>query len=385
MTEKLAIITPALGVRSETFIRRHIQDLCVHQTVAVAVTASQPGAGYWQADCPTLIFDRDLRSLWHRVQRGIHRRLDPSYDDALPATEAFLKRHRVRVILGEFLDASLRWLPVAQTLGIRFFGHAHGYDVSKMLRPPMWQTEYLRDNETDGIITMSHASRDRLLSLGIHPAKIHVVPYGVDVPDRPHASPRERAERTIRCVAVGRMVGKKAPILTLDAFRRAAEACPRLHLDYIGGGELLPAARQFVRAFGLEDRVTLHGAQSSEFVQDTLRQADIFLQHSITDPDTGDEEGLPVAILEAMVEGLPVVSTRHAGIPEEVEEGKTGYLVDEGQTGDMAERLLALAHAPELRKEMGHAGWRRVRNHFTWEQERSELLRLLGLKDSRAR
>ncbi len=55
----------------------------------------------------------------------------------------------------------------------------------------------------------------------------------------------------VRCVAVGRMTAKKAPILTLDGFRRAAEVCPELRLDYVGTGQLLTAAQQFVRAFNL--------------------------------------------------------------------------------------------------------------------------------------
>jgi len=129
----------------------------------------------------------------------------------------------------------------------------------------------------------------------------------------------------------------------------------------------------------LGGRVTLHGAQPSDVVQTLMDQADIFLQHSMTDPETGDAEGLPVAILEAMAKGLPVVSTRHAGIPEAVEESATGYLVAEGDATEMAERIVQLAEDCDLRRRMGEDGWRRAKKYFSWERERAELLNILGL------
>ena len=172
--------------------------------------------------------------------------------------------------------------------------------------------------------------------------------------------------------------------MTLDAFRRGAKACPNIQFDYVGSGTLLPAAEQFILAFNLRDRVTLHRSQPSGMVQSLLKKADIFLQHSMTDPETGDEEGLPVSMLEAMANSLPVVSTRHAGIPEAVLDGCTGYLVEEGDSAGMADRLIALSHDPDLRRRMGETGWRRAKEHFSWEKERMELLRILGLADESA-
>src|SRR5690606_29444154 len=129
----------------------------------------------------------------------------------------------------------------------------------------------------------------------------------------------------------------------------------------------------------LETRVTLHGGQPHAVVLGLMRECDIFLQHSRTDPVTGDEEGLPVAILEAMAHALPVVSTRHAGIPEAVIEGVNGLLVDEGDVDGMAQGLSTLARDAELRRRFGHAGWERARQQFTWELERTRLRSVLGL------
>jgi len=86
-----------------------------------------------------------------------------------------------------------------------------------------------------------------------------------------------------------------------------------------------------------------------------------------------------VSILEAMASALPVVSTRHAGIPEAVFDGVTGFLVEPGDSVAMAEQILKLASDPVQRQELGLAGWRYARDHFTWERERASLLHVLGL------
>jgi glycosyltransferase involved in cell wall biosynthesis len=177
------------------------------------------------------------------------------------------------------------------------------------------------------------------------------------------------------------MVPKKAPILTLDAFRQAAASNPSLGLDYVGSGLLLQDAIRFVGEFGMQKAVTLHGGKPHSFVQRLMENGDIFVQHSITDPDDGDEEGLPVAILEAMASGLPVVATRHAGIPEAVEDGVTGFLVEEGDIQSMKDKILLLAQDCKLRHAMGAAGWDRARNRFSWSRERINLLQALQLQE----
>ena len=87
-----------------------------------------------------------------------------------------------------------------------------------------------------------------------------------------------------------------------------------------------------------------------------------------------------MAILEAMAHSLPVVSTRHAGIPEAVREGVTGLLVNEGDTREMAHALVALARDANLRRSMGIAGWNVARERFSWLRERADLQRILGLQ-----
>jgi colanic acid/amylovoran biosynthesis glycosyltransferase len=384
--KRLAIITPTIGNRSETFIRRHVEDLLPGESIAVATSSiverGENPDGYWSPDCPVLELAPLRRTFEGSIRWGARRYGLPVGEMSVCAVKRFFKKYDVKVVLGEFLDDSLQWLPIAQKLGIAFFGHGHGYDVSQCLRDERWRKEYLQYNDSAGVVVVSGASRSRLISLGINESKIHVVPCGVDVPNEPR---RRTPKETVRCLAVGRMVAKKGPILTLDAFRRAADVCPYLHLDYVGAGELFSSASQFVRAFALESKVTLHGGRSSEFVQEKMNETDIFIQHSMTDSRTGDEEGLPVAILEAMAQSLPVVSTCHAGIPEAVLDGETGSLVDEGDSSAMAQRIVLLARDQELRLKFGLAGWKRAKEEFTWRKERESLLAIMNLNSNTLR
>ena len=177
------------------------------------------------------------------------------------------------------------------------------------------------------------------------------------------------------------MVSKKGPIFTIDAFRRAAVSMPDASLEMIGAGPLLPAAWQFVTTFDLEKNVFLRGEETHEAVLAALSKADIFIQHNITDPYSGDQEGLPVALLEAMAHGLGVVSTWHSGIPDAVQDGETGFLVKEGDTKTMADRIQMLALDSHLRDRIGNAAWTRVHEEFTWDVERRRLLEAMGLSN----
>ncbi len=115
----------------------------------------------------------------------------------------------------------------------------------------------------------------------------------------------------------------------------------------------------------------------SEAVIEQTRHCGVFVQHSLTDPETGDEEGLPTAIQEAMGVGMVVVSTRHAGIPEAVEHNVSGLLVDEKDVAGMAEAMLQVANDPGLAARLGKAAHSKAKQLYTWPAERARLLSAL--------
>lgn len=348
-------------------------------TVVVAQTEKSTTERGWNIEGPKLVLNKlSHRNLTLKLYDVVCNKLGIGHNLTKREVERFLTQSGVQVVLGEWLDRCIGWLDLLRDLNVRFVAHAHGYDISEAwVSSDKWKAAYLMLDRTDAIVTPSKVSKSRLVSIGLNPNNIHVIPYGVDVPNY---APRLPKNPKIQCIAIGRMVPKKGPLYLLDAFRRALQEHPSLELDYIGTGPLLAAAYEFIDIFKLHSKVRLHGAQPNGIAIKLLQDSDIFLQHSVTDPLTGDQEGLPVAILEAMALGKPVVSTIHAGIPEAVEHERTGLLSHETDTTAMAVNIVRLAMDPTLRQSYGALAWQRCKESFSWECERTALRNVLGLQ-----
>jgi colanic acid/amylovoran biosynthesis glycosyltransferase len=370
MSQRLAVFTPQLGTVSETFIRRHVEDLLPGRTVVVARRSSHPMGGRWAAPCPALFLDRWALRLPVRLARraGVpQRRLEDR------AVSRFLRKHGINVVLVEYLSSFVDFVPLFDRMGIPYVAQGHGIDVSAAPRDPRMAEQYLTYKSARAVLTRSELHRRRLIGLGLPTEKVHVNPGGVDLPP---ALPQRDTGAAKRFLAIGRMTAKKGPIYLLEAFRGAAAQDAELTLDYVGSGELFAAVRQFVDAAGLHDRVRLHGAASEEVKARLLDECGVFVQHSITDPDTGDEEGLPASIQEAMAHGLAVVSTRHSGIPEAVREGESGLLVDEGDINAMTAAFLEIRTKAAA---FGTVGSAIAAKNYSWEHEKRRLRKWLGL------
>jgi len=364
MSAKLAVITAQVGAVSETFIKKHLEGIAPGETVAVALRSVHATGGRWDAGCPVLYLD----GVSNRWPARLAHRLGRSWRELRAnAVADFLRRHDVGVVLGEYLDLFVEFVPMLDRLAIPYVTQSHGMDASASLRNAGIADSYGAYRSARAVLTRSEFHRRRLIDLGLPAEKVHVNPGGVDLPSE---APARSPEAGKRLLAVGRMMAKKGPIYTLEAFRRAAARDPELHLDYVGGGELEDAVAQFVIACELQDRVTLHGPASEATKARLLGECGVFVQHSLTDPATGDEEGLPASIQEAMANALPVISTRHAGIPEAVVHGETGLLIDEGDVNGMAEAMLAIG---PMAAALGAAGRRRALANYGWSHERARL------------
>jgi colanic acid/amylovoran biosynthesis glycosyltransferase len=140
----------------------------------------------------------------------------------------------------------------------------------------------------------------------------------------------------------------------------------------VGDGPLLAECQELVRELGLGAKVSFTGALKSDEIARELDHADAFLHHSVEAAD-GDKEGIPVSIMEAMAMGLPVVSTFHSGIPELIEHGISGFLVEERDIDGYAATLRQLidSHQP-----VGEAANARVRDRFDLALSNAALLEI---------
>ncbi|KAA3632689.1 MAG: glycosyltransferase, partial [Bacteroidetes bacterium] len=212
---------------------------------------------------------------------------------------------------------------------------------------------------------------------GIDPKKFTVLNIGVPTERFSHIQPDYQSKRSTHFLAVGRLVEKKSPINLLKAFLKCARENSDVILDVVGDGELMPAVKQFLEEEPLiKDKVRLHGFLSQDDLIPLYRQTHIFVQHSITGSD-GNKEGWPVGIAEACSCSLPVISTNHAGIPEQVIDGETGFLVAENDFESMGKRMLELSQDWQLAKSMGKKAKEHIFNHGDLNNQIGKLKNLL--------
>lgn len=375
----LVIAASSFSRPSETFIRAHVWTVLPGRTVLVC----EDGQGSETLGLPVLSnidpypqprgalerLGRAARFQWGlrigRALRGENRR----------RLQEFFEHHEVTHCLAQFGPTGCKLTRATERAGVRLYVHFHGYDATSLPREPHWRREYRRlFRQAAGVIAPSHFILDRLAALGCPRAKLHVSPCGI-APDQFPLSDREPGH----ILAVGRFVEKKAPLTTIRAFASVADDSPGAHLHMVGDGPLLAPAQALAIERGISGRITFHGSQSHDAVRALLSRASLFVQHSVTAPN-GDTEGLPVAILEAMASGIPVVSTRHSGIPEVVREGETGLLVKEHDTEGMARALACLLSDPDRAAAMGQAAAPYVRAAHSHEATAARLRKIMEIE-----
>jgi len=159
-------------------------------------------------------------------------------------------------------------------------------------------------------------------------------------------------------------VEKKGIEYVIRAVAQVARSFPQLRYDIIGDGPLRAELQKLAVALSVEKIVQFHGALNAESVRNLLDEAHAFVLASVTAKD-GDQEGTPVSLLEAQAAGLPVISTRHSGIPEIVLDGESGWLVPERDADALADRLNQLRNHPELAERLGRRGRKFIEARFS--------------------
>lgn len=203
-----------------------------------------------------------------------------------------------------------------------------------------------------GCVAVAHYQIERLIALGLPRERIRLISYGVPIDEFPERVKPQSS--TCRYLAVGRLVAKKAPDKTIRAFARCIQCGTPAELRILGEGPMRADCEKLARKLDIADSVTFLGAQPIDIVKQELGDADVFVQHSVTSAD-GDMEGWPVAVAEAAASSLPIVATRHAGIVDQVVDGETGFLVDEGDWESMGDCMATLSKRPDLRVQLGAA------------------------------
>ena len=336
---------------SETFIRQHASGLPTKTTLMDDWPPWKKSGSRWERTLPGRAYYRALRLL-----------SPEAYGRRVTAAYVNLFRGRADAVLAEFGPTGVAVMDACRQLDLPLFVHFHGFDISVRSVLEQYGAAYTAMfRRAAGLIVVSHAMRRKLIEMGAPPERVHYNPCGVDCESFDGASPSEAPPHVL---AVGRFVEKKGPQLTLAAFAEVLRQYPEARLRMIGDGPLLVECQRLSRRLSIDHAVTLLGRRPHQAIAEEMRRARLFVQHSI-EAASGDSEGTPVSILEAGASGLPVVSTRHGGIPDVVLDEETGMLVEEGDIEGMARRMLRLLRDPALAARLGGEARRRVRAHFS--------------------
>ncbi|MDQ9283530.1 colanic acid biosynthesis glycosyltransferase WcaL [Escherichia marmotae] len=253
----------------------------------------------------------------------------------------------------------------------------HGIDISSREVLNHYTPEYQQlFRRGDLMLPISDLWAGRLQKMGCPREKIAVSRMGVDM-TRFSPRPVKAPATPLEIISVARLTEKKGLHVAIEACRQLKEQGVAFRYRILGIGPWERRLRTLIEQYQLEDMVEMPGFKPSHEVKAMLDDADVFLLPSVTGAD-GDMEGIPVALMEAMAVGIPVVSTLHSGIPELVEADKSGWLVPENDARALAQRLAVFSQldADELAPVVKRAR-EKVEHDFNQQVINRELASLL--------
>jgi len=355
---RIAVISVHRNQYSETFIRDQIRLLpCeVHHGYGGYLPV------FFNDDNPVLPLGALRQRAAHLVSQAAQK-----VDEGLleKAVACYFSTHCIDAVLAHYGPIGVKLMNICQRLGLPLFVYFHGFDAFRQQELQTYGPAYPQlFRQAAACFAVSREMMGQLETLGCPREKLIYNPCGADVEK---FTPAEAGQRPPIFLFAGRLIPKKGPLHLLRAFQQVAKQLPESRLIVAGDGPLLRPCQQKARGLNIAEKVTFRGAVSHREVQRLMHRARAYVQPSVIAGD-GDREGTPVALLEAMASGLPMIASRHGGMPDVIEEGRTGFLFDEKDNTALAGHLLRLGRDVELATRVGQAASKHVRQHFTLQK-----------------
>jgi colanic acid/amylovoran biosynthesis glycosyltransferase len=241
----------------------------------------------------------------------------------------------------------------------------HGYDLNAHFQHQTRARYSELFREGDLIIPACENFKTQLIGYGAPPDRLWVHRMGVDVELIRPCHTGKRSDPSVRIISVGRLVEKKGLEFAIRALKRVRLEHPDIDWTYeiAGDGPTRPHLQALAVELQIGDRVRFSGALPHTQILEAVSQADIFLLPSVT-ANNGDVEASPVAISEAMASGLPIIATRHSGVPELVFHNQNGLLAAERDVEELALRLTTLLRDRTMRESFGRQGRKFAEGHL---------------------
>ena len=278
------------------------------------------------------------------------------------------KQHQIQHLHAHFgSDATTVAHIAAKAAGIGYSFTAHARDIYHTYTSQQSDNAMraYKISSSEFVVTVSDYNQNHLSKICPDArAKIHRIYNGVDLakfaPNREHT-------RCNNILAVGRLVEKKGFSVLVEACAHLKSQGIDFDCNIVGDGPLREDLSSQIRSLNLSDSVTLSGAMIQEQLIGIMRKATVMVLPCIVS-NSGDRDGLPTVLLEAMATGIPVVTTTVSGGPEIVRDGENGYLVEPGDSRALAKQISQILNDTASAKTMGRASRLRTEELFSLEQ-----------------
>jgi colanic acid/amylovoran biosynthesis glycosyltransferase len=248
-------------------------------------------------------------------------------------------------------------------LGGRLVTTFHGFDLTSYVKKNGKDIYDALFEHGDLCLPISRHWQKKLTEMGCSRNKVVVHHMGVDTRQFPLKKENPPRADGTKILSVARLVEKKGIRYGIEAMSRIVGQHGNIEYAIVGDGPSRLQLEQLVRDLKLDREVRFLGWMNQGEVTELMTQSDILLAPSVTAED-GDQEGIPVVLMEALAMGLPVVSTRHSGIPELVVDGITGLLAPERDSQALADRISNLITMDGLANELRKNGREFVEENF---------------------
>lgn len=292
---------------------------------------------------------------------------------------SWMRREQFSAVLTFTHDSNILGLPAAWAAGIPLrYGSHHQRFPTLSKKKIWWHTRIINSPIASGLVAISSYTRAQAVEEGIRPERIRVIFNGIDLEALTARDPAAVRAELLRggsgplVLAVGRLVEPKGYDYLVEAAAEVVRAFTGAVFCIAGDGPLRGRLEQLIDSLGISGQVRLLGTRKD--VADLLAACDLYVLSSV-------DEGLPMALLEAMVAGAPVVSTRIAGVQDVIVDGETGFQADPANAASLAAAICRALSDEALREKLAQNGRRFVQEKFPLSTIGRQYLDLLSGKN----
>ncbi len=360
---KLVVASYCTTFLKSEMLHIYRQVTALREVQTFVMTKKLQNADRFPFDDVELIPKPRVNPVRHGWQKFVERRPPIVYRGEYQALSKLLERRGADLMHIYFGHTGVHLLPFIECWGKPCVVSFHGADVMLKAANPDYATKLRRVFEAAPLIlARSRSLERRLITLGCPPDKIRINRTGVPLQQFPMVRREAPPDGEWNFLQACRLIPKKGLTTCLRAFAIFQKANRRAQLFIAGKGPLQPALEVLAAQLGVSSHVHFTGFLSQADLLDLYHRSHIFL-HPSEMPADENQEGIPNSILEAMATGLPVLATRHGGIPEAVEHGRCGALVDERDYEALAAEMKKMTSLRSF-TEMGALASESVATHF---------------------